>query len=99
MRNLESSNQASTFIQFCEFNCLVLGYSVLDVGAAPGSWSQVAQLKVQPNGYVLGVDLQNIQPLPGVEFLQKADITDPQVQEAISQRLGDRKIDCVISDM
>jgi 23S rRNA U2552 (ribose-2'-O)-methylase RlmE/FtsJ len=56
-------------------------------------------MHVKPDGYVLGIDLQFIQPLDGVEFLQKADITDPQVQEAISQRLGERKIDCVLSDM
>lgn len=76
-----------------------LGMSVLDIGAAPGSWSQIAQMNVQPGGYVLGVDLQPIQPLKGVNFLQRADITDPLVQQAIVQRLGDRKIDCVLSDM
>lgn len=72
---------------------------MLDLGASPGSWSQVAQMHVQPGGYILGVDLQLIQPLPGVDFLQKADITDPEVQRIVMQRLGERKVDCVLSDM
>jgi 23S rRNA (uridine2552-2'-O)-methyltransferase len=76
-----------------------LGFNVLDIGAAPGSWSQVAQMHVQPGGYILGIDLQFMSPLKGVEFLPQADITDPLVQEAVVKRLGDRKIDCVLSDM
>ncbi|CAD5208770.1 unnamed protein product [Bursaphelenchus xylophilus] len=75
------------------------GNTVLDVGAAPGSWSQVAYDCVQPTGYVLGVDLQPLKPLDGVEFLSKADIQNPSVQKAIIKRLGDRPVDCLISDM
>ncbi|KAI6204002.1 hypothetical protein M3Y94_00622200 [Aphelenchoides besseyi] len=75
------------------------GSTVLDIGAAPGSWSQVASQHVQPNGYVLGVDLLSIQPLSGVEFIQKADFTDPLVQDVIVERLNGRPVDCVLSDM
>ncbi|CAD5206090.1 unnamed protein product [Bursaphelenchus okinawaensis] len=57
------------------------------------------KLKIFRRGYVLGVDLQAMQPLGGVDFLSKADIQNPAVQRAISQRLKDRPVDCIISDM
>ncbi|KAI6221799.1 RRNA methyltransferase 2, mitochondrial [Aphelenchoides fujianensis] len=75
------------------------GFTVLDVGAAPGSWSQVAQQLVQPDGYVLGVDLLPVEPLAGVDFIQKADFTHPHVQTAVRERLGGRPVDVVLSDM
>ena len=48
------------------------GIVVLDLGAAPGGWSQVAAQKLRPGGRVVAIDLLDMAPVPGVEF-QKAD--------------------------
>lgn len=72
---------------------------MLDVGAAPGSWSQVAKQHIGSDGYVIGVDLQPIQPLEGVKFITRADIREVNVQQAILNCLEGRTIDCLISDM
>ena len=51
------------------------GLVVLDLGAAPGGWSQVAAQKVRPGGRVVAIDLLDVAPIPGVE-LQKGDFRD-----------------------
>ncbi|CAG9530209.1 unnamed protein product [Cercopithifilaria johnstoni] len=79
------------------------GMVVVDVGAAPGSWCQVAADIVQPNLYgdafVLGIDLQPIMPISGVHFLDLSDITAQKTHENIRQLLNGRSVDVVISDM
>ncbi|XP_065589069.1 rRNA methyltransferase 2, mitochondrial [Cyrtonyx montezumae] len=83
------------------------GLSVLDCGAAPGAWSQVAVERVNalgtdpaaPTGFVLGVDLLRISPLEGAVFLSQADITDPSTQRAIQNLLPAEKVDVILSDM
>lgn len=73
------------------------GMSVVDLGAAPGGWLQIAKERVGPDGKVVGVDLQHIAPLEGVSTI-KGDITKPEtVEELISLLNG--KADVVISDM
>lgn len=47
------------------------GFVVLDLGSAPGGWSQVAAQKVRPGGRVLAIDLLDMAPIPGVEFQKK----------------------------
>lgn len=61
-------------------NVIKKGDTVVDLGAAPGGWLQVA--KEISSGFVLGVDIQNIAPLGGVETL-RGDITDPSTIESI----------------
>lgn len=51
------------------------GITVLDLGAAPGGWSQVAAQKLRPGGRVVAIDLVDMAPVPGVEF-QKADFRE-----------------------
>jgi 23S rRNA (uridine2552-2'-O)-methyltransferase len=51
------------------------GMTVIDLGAAPGGWSQIAAQKVRPGGRVLAIDLLDMAPLPGVEF-QKGDFRE-----------------------
>ncbi|NXK46283.1 MRM2 methyltransferase, partial [Chauna torquata] len=83
------------------------GLSVLDCGAAPGAWSQVAVERVNalgtdpaaPTGFVLGVDLLRISPLEGAVFLSEADITDPSTLRAIQNLLPVEKVDVILSDM
>jgi 23S rRNA (uridine2552-2'-O)-methyltransferase len=72
---------------------------VLDLGAAPGGWLQVASEHVDDEGLVLGVDLGEIEPLPApnVETIV-GDVRDAEVQEEILRRF-DGKADVILSDM
>ncbi|MEL0636245.1 MULTISPECIES: 23S rRNA (uridine(2552)-2'-O)-methyltransferase RlmE [Marinomonas] len=71
---------------------------VVDLGAAPGGWSQVAAKLVGDNGTVVASDILEMSPLPGVTFIQ-GDFTEQEVYEAILAEMGDEKADLVISDM
>lgn len=81
------------------FRLLRPGDAVIDLGAAPGGWLQVAAKIVGPNGKVIGVDLQPIKPFPqpNIVVLQ-GDITAPEIQAKIKDLLG-RSADCVLSDL
>lgn len=76
------------------------GQRILDLGAAPGSWSQYAQQKVLPQGEVYGIDLQEIKiKLPNVHFLQ-ADLLENSLKELLeSHQLNSSSFDIVMSDM
>jgi 23S rRNA (uridine2552-2'-O)-methyltransferase len=74
------------------------GVSCVDLGSSPGGWSQLAARLVQPGGCVIGVDLLPMDPLPGVEFVQ-GDFTAPATVASVLARLGEGKIDLVMSDM
>jgi 23S rRNA (uridine2552-2'-O)-methyltransferase len=74
------------------------GTRVVDLGAAPGGWSQVAAQRVAPGGQVLAVDLIDMAPLNGVEFVC-GDFTDPAVRAALRERLPVDGVDLVLSDM
>jgi 23S rRNA (uridine2552-2'-O)-methyltransferase len=73
------------------------GDAVVDLGAAPGSWSQVLIELVGPGGRVVAADLSPIEPLAGLERLQ-ADICDPASPDLIRALLG-RPADAVVSDV
>ncbi|KAL4677906.1 hypothetical protein H8959_020580, partial [Pygathrix nigripes] len=83
------------------------GLRVLDCGAAPGAWSQVAVQKVNaagtdpssPVGFVRGVDLLHIFPLEGATFLCPADVTDPRTSQKILEVLPGGRADVILSDM
>jgi 23S rRNA (uridine2552-2'-O)-methyltransferase len=77
---------------------LVPGQLLVDLGAAPGSWSQVAVAKLGSKGRVVAVDLLPMEPLPGVQFLQ-GDFREQEVLDALLVLLGGRKADLVISDL
>ncbi len=77
---------------------LKLGMVVVDLGAAPGGWSQVARAQVGPRGLVLALDLLEMEPLPGVTFLQ-GDFREDAVVAALAAALAGRTIDLVLSDM
>lgn len=74
------------------------GMTVVDLGAAPGGWSQVAISLVQPGGMVLATDILDMESIPGVDFVQ-GDFTETSCLDELLQKLGDRKVDLVISDM
>lgn len=77
---------------------LVPGQLVVDLGAAPGSWSQVAAAKLGARGRVVAVDLLPMEPLPGVQFVQ-GDFREQEVLDALLLALGGGKADLVISDL
>lgn len=74
------------------------GMVVVDLGAAPGGWSQVAQDWLKGRGRVVALDILPMDPLPGVEFIE-GDFTDDAVLTQLKERLGDAKVDLVLSDM
>ena len=81
------------------FGLMRPGNVVVDLGAAPGGWLQVAAKCVGRSGKVIGVDLQNIAGLsePNIVFLQ-CDITSQETSKKI-QELAQGKVDCVLSDL
>ncbi len=72
--------------------------TVIDLGAAPGGWSQVVTKLVGRNGKVIALDRLEMDPIAGVTFLQ-GDFSEQSVLENLEAALGDSKIDWVISDM
>ncbi len=74
------------------------GMTVVDLGAAPGGWSQVAYHMVQPGGMVLATDILAMDDIPGVDFVQ-GDFTETSCLDELLLKLGDRQVDLVISDM
>ncbi|MGD2168193.1 MAG: SAM-dependent methyltransferase [Gammaproteobacteria bacterium] len=74
------------------------GQTIVDLGAAPGSWCQYAVRKTGSSGRIVAIDLLAMDPIPGVEF-EQADFTDTRVVEALEQRCGHRRVDLVLSDM
>ena len=77
---------------------LAPGARVVDLGAAPGGWSQVAAQKVGRAGRVAAVDLLEIAPISGVS-VTRGDFREPEVQAQLVAVLGGRKADLVVSDM
>ena len=74
------------------------GSRVVDLGAAPGGWSQVAVARVGPKGRVIALDLLAMEPIPGVTILQ-GDFRSEAVLGALRSEVGPRAIDVVISDL
>ena len=74
------------------------GQTVVDLGAAPGGWSQVAAELVEPGGRVIASDILPMDAVAGVEFIQ-GDFTETEVYEQILAVAGDGGVDLVISDM
>ncbi|XP_078610699.1 rRNA methyltransferase 2, mitochondrial-like [Branchiostoma floridae x Branchiostoma japonicum] len=87
-----------------KFRFLKPGLAVVDCGACPGSWTQVAVNRVNaaegfPRGMVVGVDLQHMSPIPGAKLLSNCDFTLEETQEHIRKHLPNGKADVVLSDM
>lgn len=74
------------------------GMTVIDLGAAPGGWSQVAAERVGDDGVVIASDILEMDSLAGVSFIQ-GDFTEEVVLEEILARLENRPVDLVMSDM
>lgn len=74
------------------------GQTIVDLGAAPGGWSQVAKKAVGAKGHVVAIDLLDMEPVHGVHLL-KADFSEESGLNAVVEALGGRKVDLVLSDM
>jgi len=74
------------------------GQVVVDLGAAPGGWSQVAAERVGDQGTVIASDVLDMSTIAGVDFVQ-GDFTEQSVLDELLGLLGDRRADVVISDM
>lgn len=74
------------------------GTVVVDLGAAPGGWSQIAERLVKPNGLVLASDILDMEAVGGVDFI-KGDFTEEACFKQILAALGGRPVDLVMSDM
>jgi len=77
---------------------LAPGMWVVDLGAAPGGWSQVAAQRVAPDGQVIALDLLDMAALAGVTFIH-GDFRDHEATEALKRTLAGRKADLVLSDL
>jgi 23S rRNA (uridine2552-2'-O)-methyltransferase len=74
------------------------GMTVLDLGAAPGGWSQYAARLLEGRGRVIAMDILDMPAIPGVEFLQ-GDFNDDAVLEQLLALVGPTRVDLVLSDM
>ena len=74
------------------------GMIVVDLGAAPGGWSEIIAQLVGKDGKVFAVDILPMKPIPGVEFIQ-GDFTDEKVLKTLLKHIDKKPVDLVISDM
>ncbi len=74
------------------------GEVVIDLGATPGGWSQVAARRMQGKGRVIALDLLEMESLPGVDFIQ-GDFREPNVLQHLEAMLAGDKVGLVLSDM
>ena len=74
------------------------GMTIVDLGAAPGGWSQYAARVLRGQGRIIAMDILPMEPLDGVEFLQ-GDFREDEVLDALMEKIEDLAIDLVMSDM
>ena len=82
------------------------GHLVVDLGSAPGAWSQYVRRRLSPqgaavgelNGAIIAIDLLPMEPIEGVQFLQ-GDFREPEVLAQLEALVAGRKLDVVVSDM
>jgi 23S rRNA (uridine2552-2'-O)-methyltransferase len=80
-----------------KFHLLKPGARVVDLGAAPGGWSEIAARRTRPGGRVIALDILEMKPVAGVDFLQ-LDFLDATAAERLKAMIGGRA-DIVLSDM
>ena len=89
-----------------QFGLIRPGSTVVDLGSAPGAWSQYVRRRLSPtgaaagalNGTIIGLDLLPMEPIEGVVYLQ-GDFREPEVLEQLESALQGRPVDVVVSDM
>jgi 23S rRNA (uridine2552-2'-O)-methyltransferase len=81
-----------------KYNLIRTGMCVVDLGAAPGSWSQVVREQVGPQGRVIALDILDMAAIEGVEFIE-GDFTEAEPLHELEELLGSRRPDLVLCDM
>jgi 23S rRNA (uridine2552-2'-O)-methyltransferase len=81
-----------------KYHFLKPGLSVVDLGAAPGGWSQVLSRLLGDEGKAFALDILPMDALPGVSFIQ-GDFCEDAVLEQLLEQLGEEKVDLILSDM
>ena len=74
------------------------GIAAVDLGAAPGGWSQVLSKRIGLNGKVVAIDLLEVSPINGIDFIQ-GDFEQEEVLKEMMDKLKNKPLDLVISDM
>ncbi len=74
------------------------GQCVVDLGAAPGGWSQVVAKRSGPKGMIVAIDLLEMEPIAGVDFI-KGDFREADDLARLTERIGEGGADLVLSDM
>ena len=93
------SRSAYKLLEILEKDKLVRpGVTVVDLGAAPGGWSQVLAPLVGAKGQVIALDILEMEPLRGVTVI-RGDFSEEATLGLLEEQLGDRSIDLVVSDM
>jgi len=93
------SRAAFKLIELAERDRLLTAATrVVDLGAVPGSWSQVLRERLGPTATIVAIDLLPMDPLAGVKVIQ-ADFREDSGLTAVNEALGDGKVDLVVSDM
>lgn len=93
------SRAAYKLIEMLDKDALVApGHAVVDLGATPGSWSQVLARRVGPSGKLVALDILDMEPIPGVVFI-RGDFREDAVLAELERVLEKRALDLVVSDM
>jgi len=74
------------------------GMTVVDLGCAPGSWAQVVKQRLKGQGRIIGLDLLDMHPIAGVEFIQ-GDFREESALKQLEEKLNNKPVDLVIADM
>ncbi|MEQ1767881.1 MAG: 23S rRNA (uridine(2552)-2'-O)-methyltransferase RlmE [Methylotenera sp.] len=74
------------------------GMTIVDLGSTPGSWSQVAAQRLKGQGRIIALDILEMQPIGGVEFIQ-GDFREEAVLSLLEKSLNGKQVDLVIADM
>ena len=74
------------------------GMTIVDLGSTPGSWSQVAVQRLKGQGRIIALDLLEMEPIKGVEFIQ-GDFREESILKILEKSLNGKQVDLVIADM
>jgi len=81
-----------------KYGLMRAGMTVVDLGAAPGGWCQLAASLVGEKGSVIALDILHMEPLPGVHFIE-GDFTEKEALQELESALAGQMVDLVLSDM
>ena len=81
-----------------KYNLIQQGMNIVDLGAAPGGWSQYVAKKVGKSGKLIAIDILDMEPINNVHFLH-GDFTEQEIYESLREIVGQNPINLVLSDM